>query len=216
MALTQEQVVGAAVDLLAEVGLEALTLRRLATELGVSAPTLYWHVRNKRKLLDHIAEALVEVAGRPPPPRPGRPGGTGWPSGPAAVPGPDVPPRRRAGGGRQPSDRGLHARDRGGAGQPHRRGLLARRRPRPSRRSATSSSARRSSTTPSATRDPDPERDARLLLQAGDLPNLRAAIAGLEGPGPSADDAGFEYGLALLISGARAHHAQLAGAGATA
>ena len=64
--------------------------------------------------------------------------------------------------------------------------------------------------------DPDPERDARLLLQAGDLPNLRAAIAGLDGPGPSADDAGFEYGLALLISGARAHHAQLAGAGATA
>jgi hypothetical protein len=39
-------------------------------------------------------------------------------------------------------------------------------------------------------------------------------MAGLDSPGPSADDAGFEYGLALLISGARAHHATLAGAGA--
>jgi TetR/AcrR family tetracycline transcriptional repressor len=64
-----------------------------------------------------------------------------------------------------------------------------------------------------AARDPDPERDARLLQQAGDLPHLRAALAGLDGPGPSADDAGFEYGLALLISGVRAHHAALAGAG---
>ena len=34
MALTQEQVVKRAVDLMAEAGLEALTLRRLATELG--------------------------------------------------------------------------------------------------------------------------------------------------------------------------------------
>ena len=55
VALTQEQVVKRAVDLMAEAGLEALTLRRLATELGVSAPTLYWHVRNKRELLDLMA-----------------------------------------------------------------------------------------------------------------------------------------------------------------
>jgi TetR/AcrR family transcriptional regulator, tetracycline repressor protein len=73
VALTQEQVVKRAVDLMAEAGLEALTLRRLATELGVSAPTLYWHVRNKRELLDLMAEALVARAGRATCPAPGQP-----------------------------------------------------------------------------------------------------------------------------------------------
>ncbi|MEJ2860498.1 TetR/AcrR family transcriptional regulator C-terminal domain-containing protein [Actinomycetospora flava] len=59
MALTRDDVVDAAVDLLAEVGLEGLSLRRLARELGVSAPTLYWHVADKRTLLDHVAERLL-------------------------------------------------------------------------------------------------------------------------------------------------------------
>ncbi len=59
MALTRDQVVQAAVDLLDEVGLDGLTLRRLAAELGVSAPTLYWHVKDKRALLDLVAEAIV-------------------------------------------------------------------------------------------------------------------------------------------------------------
>ncbi|GLZ45062.1 TetR family transcriptional regulator [Actinomycetospora sp. NBRC 106375] len=57
--LTRDDVVDAAVDLLAEVGLEGLSLRRLARELGVSAPTLYWHVADKRTLLDHVAERLL-------------------------------------------------------------------------------------------------------------------------------------------------------------
>lgn len=59
MALTQDDVVAAAVRLLDEVGLDGLTLRRLAAELGVSAPTLYWHVKDKRALLDLVAEAIV-------------------------------------------------------------------------------------------------------------------------------------------------------------
>jgi TetR/AcrR family transcriptional regulator, tetracycline repressor protein len=59
MPLTRDDVVDAAVDLLAEVGLEGLSLRRLARELGVSAPTLYWHVADKRSLLDHVAERLL-------------------------------------------------------------------------------------------------------------------------------------------------------------
>src|SRR5215203_3583825 len=58
---------------MARAGLEALTLRRLATELGVSAPTLYWHVRNKRQLLDLMAEALVARAGRSSSPAHGQP-----------------------------------------------------------------------------------------------------------------------------------------------
>jgi TetR/AcrR family tetracycline transcriptional repressor len=59
VALTRDAVVDAAVDLLADVGLEGLSLRRLARELGVSAPTLYWHVADKRTLLDHVAERLL-------------------------------------------------------------------------------------------------------------------------------------------------------------
>lgn len=68
MALTRDDVVDAAVDLLAEVGLEGLSLRRLARELGVSAPTLYWHVADKRTLLDHVAERLLADQWRSAPP----------------------------------------------------------------------------------------------------------------------------------------------------
>jgi TetR/AcrR family transcriptional regulator, tetracycline repressor protein len=60
--VTQRQVVDTAVRLLDEVGLEGLTLRRLAAELDVQAPALYWHVRSKRELLDLMAEAIIEAA----------------------------------------------------------------------------------------------------------------------------------------------------------
>ena len=65
-----------------------------------------------------------------------------------------------------------------------------------------------------AAREPDPERDARLLERAGELPHLRAAMAGLARPAPAVDEAGFEHGLALLIEGVRANHAQLVTAAA--
>ncbi|MEO6396684.1 MAG: TetR/AcrR family transcriptional regulator C-terminal domain-containing protein [Devosia sp.] len=59
MAVTRDDIVHTAIQLLNEVGLDGLTLRRLATELGISAPTLYWHVRDKRSLLDLMAEAMI-------------------------------------------------------------------------------------------------------------------------------------------------------------
>ncbi len=59
MAVTRDDVVHTAIQLLQEVGLDGLTLRKLATELGISAPTLYWHVRDKRELLDLMAEAMI-------------------------------------------------------------------------------------------------------------------------------------------------------------
>ena len=55
MAVTRDDVIHTAIQLLEEVGLDGLTLRRLATELGISAPTLYWHFRDKRELLDAMA-----------------------------------------------------------------------------------------------------------------------------------------------------------------
>ena len=73
MALTQDDVVAAAVALLDEVGLEGLTLRRLAGTLGVSAPTLYWHVKDKRTLLDLVADALISSQRPPLEPAPGQP-----------------------------------------------------------------------------------------------------------------------------------------------
>jgi len=71
MTLTRDAVVDAAVDLLGEVGLEGLSLRRLARDLGVSAPTLYWHVADKRTLLDHVAERLLADQWQVTPPAPG-------------------------------------------------------------------------------------------------------------------------------------------------
>ncbi|WP_433267685.1 TetR/AcrR family transcriptional regulator C-terminal domain-containing protein [Actinosynnema sp. CS-041913] len=59
MGLGRETIVRAALGLLNEVGLDGLTLRRLAVELDVQAPALYWHVRNKAELLDGMAAAIV-------------------------------------------------------------------------------------------------------------------------------------------------------------
>ncbi|MBI4923659.1 MAG: TetR/AcrR family transcriptional regulator C-terminal domain-containing protein [Devosia nanyangense] len=70
MAVTRDDVIQTAIQLLQEVGLDGLTLRRLATELGISAPTLYWHVRDKRELLDLMAEAMVRDARASEPPFP--------------------------------------------------------------------------------------------------------------------------------------------------
>ncbi len=60
--LDQGQVVQAALALLDEVGLDELTMRRLAERLGVKAASLYRHVRNKEELLallgDEISAAI--------------------------------------------------------------------------------------------------------------------------------------------------------------
>lgn len=70
MAVTRDDVVQTAIQLLQEVGLDSLTLRRLATELGISAPTLYWHVKDKRELLDLMSEEMVRMAWEKMPPFP--------------------------------------------------------------------------------------------------------------------------------------------------
>ncbi|MFF6993606.1 TetR/AcrR family transcriptional regulator C-terminal domain-containing protein [Streptomyces sp. NPDC008313] len=56
--LDKRQVVGTALDLLNEVGLEGLTLRAIAKELHVQAPALYWHFENKQALLDEMATEM--------------------------------------------------------------------------------------------------------------------------------------------------------------
>ncbi|HEY1241571.1 MAG TPA: TetR/AcrR family transcriptional regulator C-terminal domain-containing protein [Bryobacteraceae bacterium] len=61
--LDQAQVVRAALDLLDEVGMDELTMRRLAERLDVKAPSLYRHVHDKEELLVLLAD---EIAGEIP------------------------------------------------------------------------------------------------------------------------------------------------------
>ena len=57
--LSRDRVLAAAVALADQVGIEALSMRRLAQELGVVPMALYKHVANKEELLDCMVDALV-------------------------------------------------------------------------------------------------------------------------------------------------------------
>ncbi|HEX5415533.1 MAG TPA: TetR family transcriptional regulator [Chloroflexota bacterium] len=69
--LTRPRVIAAALEVIQQDGLDALTMRALAERLGVKAASLYWHVRDRGELVDLVAAALLEEV-----PLPG-PGG-GW------------------------------------------------------------------------------------------------------------------------------------------
>ena len=57
--LSRERVLRAAVQLADEGGIESVTMRRLADELGAEAMSLYYHVSNKEYVLDGIADAVA-------------------------------------------------------------------------------------------------------------------------------------------------------------
>jgi AcrR family transcriptional regulator len=52
-------VLRAAIKIADQSGLESLTMRRLAEDLGAEAMSLYYHVANKESLLDGITDAVV-------------------------------------------------------------------------------------------------------------------------------------------------------------
>jgi AcrR family transcriptional regulator len=56
--LTKQAVVQRALALADADGLDALTIRRLATDLGVTPMALYWHFRNKEELLGGLADQV--------------------------------------------------------------------------------------------------------------------------------------------------------------
>jgi AcrR family transcriptional regulator len=58
--LNRERVLRAAMELADEAGIESLTMRKLARELGVEAMSLYNHVANKGDLVDGIVDLAVE------------------------------------------------------------------------------------------------------------------------------------------------------------
>ncbi|HVW79470.1 MAG TPA: TetR family transcriptional regulator [Mycobacteriales bacterium] len=71
-ALSRDAVVAAAVRLVEDNDLDALTMRRLAAELGTAVTSIYWHVGNRDALLDLMVDRLladmrdVKVSGRTP------------------------------------------------------------------------------------------------------------------------------------------------------
>jgi len=73
--LTKAIIVQAALDLLDEAGTDGLTVRALASRLGVQAPALYWHVRSKQALLDEMATQIWRQIGEV---MAGLPGGLPW------------------------------------------------------------------------------------------------------------------------------------------
>ncbi|MGZ4173277.1 MAG: TetR/AcrR family transcriptional regulator, partial [Solirubrobacteraceae bacterium] len=56
--LNRERVLRAAIALADQGGFESLTMRRLATELGVEAMSLYNHVASKDDLLDGMVDLV--------------------------------------------------------------------------------------------------------------------------------------------------------------
>src|SRR5215472_11535123 len=63
--LTRERLVEAALALINDEGLDGLSMRALADRLEVRAASLYWHVRDRRELLDLLGESILESVGRP-------------------------------------------------------------------------------------------------------------------------------------------------------
>jgi AcrR family transcriptional regulator len=58
--LDRKIILAHAFAILNDMGLEGLTLRRLAARLGVQAPAIYWHFKNKQKYpLAHAAGVAI-------------------------------------------------------------------------------------------------------------------------------------------------------------
>ncbi len=64
--LSKDRVLQAAVALADEGGIEALSMRKLAKELGVEAMSLYNHVANKDEILDGIIDVVASEVDLPP------------------------------------------------------------------------------------------------------------------------------------------------------
>ncbi|GAA2577442.1 TetR family transcriptional regulator BioQ [Winogradskya consettensis] len=69
---SREDVLAAALRILDEQGLPDLTMRHLATTLGVQPSALYWHFPNKQALLAAVSDQIIASA------RPADPGTGDW------------------------------------------------------------------------------------------------------------------------------------------
>ncbi|MET9886822.1 TetR family transcriptional regulator [Streptomyces sp. NPDC006430] len=62
-ALTRDEVLETAASLVKQHGPGALTMRKLAAELGTAVTSIYWHVGNRESLLDALVERTVQQMG---------------------------------------------------------------------------------------------------------------------------------------------------------
>jgi TetR/AcrR family tetracycline transcriptional repressor len=65
--LTRDAIVEAALALLEREGMQGLSMRKLAQELGAGAASLYWHVGDKEELLSLLLDRIVGEAEIPEP-----------------------------------------------------------------------------------------------------------------------------------------------------
>lgn len=61
--LTRDEVLSAAAGLVRQHGPQALTMRKLAAELGTAVTSIYWHIGNRESLLDALVERTVREMG---------------------------------------------------------------------------------------------------------------------------------------------------------
>jgi TetR/AcrR family tetracycline transcriptional repressor len=65
MAISKETIIKSSIAILNRDGIENLTMRTLAKELGIKASSLYWHFSGKLELYGAIAEYLCTQCDRP-------------------------------------------------------------------------------------------------------------------------------------------------------
>jgi AcrR family transcriptional regulator len=63
--LSPERIFDVATAIIDADGIEALTMRRLAQELGVAATAIYWHVRTRDDLLRGVLERIIDQVAMP-------------------------------------------------------------------------------------------------------------------------------------------------------
>ena len=62
-AITVDKVLATAMRMVEEDGVDAFSMRRLAAELGVGTPTVYWHVGNRENLFNQLIEQITDELG---------------------------------------------------------------------------------------------------------------------------------------------------------
>src|SRR4029078_513433 len=67
--LSRDRILAAALELVDEQGIEALSMRKLGAALGVEAMSLYNHVANKDDVLDGVLDHVLGEVPLPHPPR---------------------------------------------------------------------------------------------------------------------------------------------------
>ncbi|AJT41796.1 TetR/AcrR family transcriptional regulator [Psychromicrobium lacuslunae] len=59
MALSEERILDAAIEVLNAYGLASTSMRQIAKEIGVQPNSIYWYIKSKQELLAKIAERIL-------------------------------------------------------------------------------------------------------------------------------------------------------------